>query len=160
MTDIISNESRTTSGDFPSQRHGESDSTATGVGKVANPPSGGEPASIDGEEYPPQLHTGKVGYGPNYHQGPTTSDKFTGFKEEIVGGVKRDQELKQHGHDLRTGEIKRREEAESQYPANPEEKQPQPPSYTQSMDSQRGVLTEGDEPGERVGEGRADMSNP
>lgn len=65
MTDIISKEHQTRAEDFPS----EGSTTTTGVDKVSNPPSSGEPAPPE-TDIPPQLHAGKVGYGPNYHQGP------------------------------------------------------------------------------------------
>lgn len=59
--------------------------------------------------YPPQLHTGKVGYGPNYHPDPTLGEKWTGLKEEVKGKVKHNPEEVQHGKELRSGELKRRE---------------------------------------------------
>lgn len=79
-----------------------------------------------GTEYPEQLHAGKVGYGPNYHQGPGFTDKVTGLKEEIKGKVTRKPELVQRGHDRITGELKKKELEEdfkSDPFANPEEKQ-------------------------------------
>ncbi|KAG7095210.1 hypothetical protein E1B28_005985 [Marasmius oreades] len=66
----------------------------------------------DDTSYPPQLHAGAVGYGPNYRQGPTFTDKVTGVKEEIKGKVTRHPDLVQQGHDRRTGELKRRERDE------------------------------------------------
>ncbi|TEB14350.1 hypothetical protein FA13DRAFT_1782603 [Coprinellus micaceus] len=59
--------------------------------------------------YPPQLHTGKVGYGPNYHMEPTLGEKYEGLKEEVKGKVKRNPEQVQHGKDMISGESKRRE---------------------------------------------------
>ncbi|PIL31460.1 hypothetical protein GSI_06161 [Ganoderma sinense ZZ0214-1] len=59
--------------------------------------------------YPPQRHAGAVGYGPEYGKGTGTSDKLQGLKEEFKGKVLRKPELVQHGRDLRTGELKRKE---------------------------------------------------
>ncbi|KAJ3503455.1 hypothetical protein NMY22_g18246 [Coprinellus aureogranulatus] len=59
--------------------------------------------------YPPQLHTGKVGYGPNFHPDPTLGEKWDGLKEEVKGKVKHNPELVQHGKDKISGELKRRE---------------------------------------------------
>jgi len=56
------------------------------------------------------MHTGAVGLGPNYHKGPTTGEKFTGMKEEIKGKVLRKPDVVEHGHQLRSGELKRQEE--------------------------------------------------
>ncbi|KAK1229125.1 hypothetical protein PQX77_007830 [Marasmius sp. AFHP31] len=64
------------------------------------------------EAYPPQRHAGAVGYGPNYHQGPTFTDKLGGMKEEVKGKVFRKPEVAQHGKDRRTGELKRKEQEE------------------------------------------------
>ncbi|KAH8834889.1 hypothetical protein DL96DRAFT_1422630, partial [Flagelloscypha sp. PMI_526] len=61
------------------------------------------------EEYPEMHHAGKVGYGPNYHHGPTTADKVTGLKEEVFGKIKRSPELVQHGKDLKSGDLARKE---------------------------------------------------
>ncbi|KAF8310258.1 hypothetical protein DL93DRAFT_1659673 [Clavulina sp. PMI_390] len=162
MSGIISKEHRTTSEDFPSQ---EGNRTTTGVDSTSNPPSGGEPADVQDGDLPPQLHAGKVGYGPNYRMGPSTTDKMAGYKEELMGSIKKDQSLKQHGHDLRTGELKRREEAEDQGGdafGAPEDKPQQ--SQTTSNDDQppktdRSVYTGGEE-SKRVGEDSAAMGNP
>ncbi|KAL0581433.1 hypothetical protein V5O48_000587 [Marasmius crinis-equi] len=69
----------------------------------------GEGSPAMDESYPEQRHAGAVGYGPNYHQGPTFTEKMTGVKEEVKGKVFRNQELAKQGHDRRTGELKRRE---------------------------------------------------
>ncbi|ESK91903.1 proteophosphoglycan ppg4 [Moniliophthora roreri MCA 2997] len=77
------------------------------------------------EAYPPQRHAGATGYGPNYHPGPTFSDKMTGVKEELKGTLTGNTELKQQGKDRRTGELKRREAEEDDKSdpfATPEEK--------------------------------------
>jgi hypothetical protein len=80
----------------------------------------------DEQGLPPQLHAGRVGYGPNYHPEPvrlfpvpsfetvdakvlqTIEDKFTGLKEELKGKVKHDPELVKHGHSVRIGEEKQK----------------------------------------------------
>ncbi|KAH9829911.1 uncharacterized protein C8Q71DRAFT_818278 [Rhodofomes roseus] len=63
-------------------------------------------------EYPEQRHAGAVGLGPEFGRGVTTGEKFEGYKEELKGKVLRKPDVVQHGHDLRTGELKRREQAE------------------------------------------------
>ncbi|RXW17539.1 hypothetical protein EST38_g8315 [Candolleomyces aberdarensis] len=60
------------------------------------------------EEYPPQTHSGKVGYGPHFSLSPTLGEKMTGLKEELKGTIKRDPEEVQHGKDIVSGEEKRR----------------------------------------------------
>lgn len=37
------------------------------------------------------------------------NDKFSGFKQEIKGKLKHDPNIVEHGRDLRTGEVKKRE---------------------------------------------------
>ena len=77
--------------------------------------------------YPPQRHAGAVGYGPEYGKGAvcmlsvetstqdlnarlqSTGDKLEGLKEEMKGKVLHKPDLVQHGHDLRTGELKRKQ---------------------------------------------------
>ncbi|KZO95780.1 hypothetical protein CALVIDRAFT_564442 [Calocera viscosa TUFC12733] len=61
------------------------------------------------EDYPPQLHAGKVGYGPMYQAGPGFADRVGGFKEELKGKITHNAELTQHGHEKMTGELKRKE---------------------------------------------------
>lgn len=36
-------------------------------------------------------------------------DKVTGYKEELIGKLFHNPQKAQHGHDLRTGELKRKE---------------------------------------------------
>jgi hypothetical protein len=82
-----------------------------------------------GQSYPPQLHAGAVGYGPNYKRGPVCfrvatdeskerktdqrvqgiGDKFDGLKEEIKGKVTHKPELVQHGREMRTGALQEKE---------------------------------------------------
>ncbi|PPQ69184.1 hypothetical protein CVT24_000032 [Panaeolus cyanescens] len=64
-------------------------------------------APID-EDLPPQLHAGKVGYGPNYRTGPTLEEKVVGLKEELLGKVTHNKERIRHGHEVRSGEEKRK----------------------------------------------------
>jgi hypothetical protein len=64
------------------------------------------------QDYPEQKHAGAVGYGPNFHQGPTVGDKITGLKEEFKGTVTHNKDLHQHGKDLKTGELKRKQQEE------------------------------------------------
>ncbi|KAI0729200.1 hypothetical protein C8Q72DRAFT_778626 [Fomitopsis betulina] len=63
--------------------------------------------------YPEQRHAGAVGLGPEFGRGVTTGDKIEGYKEELKGKILRKPDVVQHGHDLRTGELKRREDAEN-----------------------------------------------
>jgi len=60
-------------------------------------------------DYPPQRHTGAVGLGPEFVKGASLDDKFNGLKQELKGKMKHDSKLVEHGRDLRTGELKRKE---------------------------------------------------
>ncbi|KAK0235176.1 hypothetical protein EDD85DRAFT_792058 [Armillaria nabsnona] len=68
--------------------------------------------SQEHDEYPEQKHTGKVGYGPQYHSGPTFTDKVSGLKEVVKGKITGNQGLVQQGHERKTGELKRKEKQE------------------------------------------------
>ena len=89
------------------------------------------PSAPKNTEYPPQLHAGAVGLGPEFAKGAvrthrslsptklinympvqTTSEKIDGLKEEIKGKIKHDPELVEHGRDRRTGALKRKEARE------------------------------------------------
>ncbi|KAJ4474342.1 hypothetical protein J3R30DRAFT_3707147 [Lentinula aciculospora] len=63
----------------------------------------------DSQSYPEQHHAGAVGYGPNYRQGATLSDKITGLKEELKGKVTKNSELLERGRERKTGELKKKE---------------------------------------------------
>ncbi|KAK0186524.1 hypothetical protein F5146DRAFT_880523, partial [Armillaria mellea] len=65
--------------------------------------------SQEHDEYPEQKHAGKVGYGPQYHSGPTLTDKVSGLKEVVKGKITGNQGLVQQGHERQTGELKRKE---------------------------------------------------
>jgi len=67
-----------------------------------------EPKEPERDELPPQLHAGKVGYGPNLDPAPTIGEKFSGLKEELKGKLKHDPELVKHGRILVSGEEKRK----------------------------------------------------
>ncbi|KAI0067086.1 hypothetical protein BV25DRAFT_1774580, partial [Artomyces pyxidatus] len=60
--------------------------------------------------YPPQLHSGAVGYGPEYNQGPGFSEQLQGVKEQIKGKLTHKPDLVEHGRERRTGELKHREQ--------------------------------------------------
>ncbi|KAF8802503.1 hypothetical protein BYT27DRAFT_7172964 [Phlegmacium glaucopus] len=60
------------------------------------------------DSLPEQRHAGKVGYGPTFTTGPTLGDKIMGLKEEIAGKLTRNPEKVKHGHDILTGEEKRK----------------------------------------------------
>ncbi|KAI0756467.1 hypothetical protein C8Q80DRAFT_1244393 [Daedaleopsis nitida] len=92
------------------------DSPARSPTSQQSPSSG---ATGDGNEsYPPQLHAGAVGYGPEYGKGASTGDKFQGLKEEMKGKMFHKPDLVQHGRDLRTGELKNKQDDDAN-PFNP-----------------------------------------
>ncbi|KAJ3805103.1 hypothetical protein F5876DRAFT_2821, partial [Lentinula aff. lateritia] len=64
------------------------------------------------ESYPEQHHAGAVGYGPNYRQTATFTDKLSGLKEELKGKVTKNPQLVEHGRELKTGELKKKEQEE------------------------------------------------
>ncbi|KAG5341466.1 hypothetical protein C0989_010223 [Termitomyces sp. Mn162] len=59
--------------------------------------------------YPPQRHAGKVGYGPQYHIGPTIGEKVKGYEEELKGHLTHNHALVEHGRMMVSGELKRKE---------------------------------------------------
>ncbi|OCH89181.1 hypothetical protein OBBRIDRAFT_836030 [Obba rivulosa] len=70
-------------------------------------------ASEGGDEaYPEQRHAGAIGYGPGYAKGAPTSDKIAGFKDVVKGKILRKPDVVQYGHELRTGEIKKKRQAQ------------------------------------------------
>ncbi|KAF8150725.1 hypothetical protein B0H34DRAFT_801654 [Crassisporium funariophilum] len=71
-------------------------------------PATGSGASNDSSDMPVQRHAGQVGYGPNYHAGPTLEDKIMGLKEELEGKITRNPERVHHGHDILSGEDRRK----------------------------------------------------
>lgn len=84
------------------------------VAQEAHPhPSEIDPANIPSDEsktsdlgpdgYPPQLHAGKVGYGPEYGKGAGFADKVGGMKEQLVGKMKHDEGMIQHGKERQAG---------------------------------------------------------
>ncbi|KAJ7267401.1 hypothetical protein C8J57DRAFT_1469628 [Mycena rebaudengoi] len=76
-------------------------------------------------DYPEQKHAGKVGLGPNFSDKPGLSDKIVGLKEQVIGKLTKNPELATHGHDLKTGELKKKErdaDAASDPFSNPDEK--------------------------------------
>ncbi|KAL8292170.1 hypothetical protein RQP46_001636 [Phenoliferia psychrophenolica] len=68
--------------------------------------------SVGEDGYPEQKHAGKVGYGPNYHQGPTTSDKLSGMKDIVKGKITKNPELVEEGKLRKTGELQEKKQAE------------------------------------------------
>ncbi|CAE7226404.1 unnamed protein product [Rhizoctonia solani] len=81
-------------------------------------PSDPPPGAKDGEQYPPQIHAGKVGYGPHYAEvhgkDAGLGAKVTGLKEELKGKITRNHELEQKGKDRRTGELTAKQHAEDE----------------------------------------------
>ncbi|KIJ62251.1 hypothetical protein HYDPIDRAFT_114732 [Hydnomerulius pinastri MD-312] len=59
---------------------------------------------------PPQRLAGAAGLGPNYGKDAGFGDKIGGLTEEIKGKILRKPEVTEHGHDRRTGQLKRKEE--------------------------------------------------
>ncbi|PBK71482.1 hypothetical protein ARMSODRAFT_955256 [Armillaria solidipes] len=78
----------------------------------SNPSQRATVGNEEHDEYPEQKHTGKVGYGPQYHSGPTFTDKVSGLKEVAKGKITGNQGLVQQGHERKTGELKRKEKRE------------------------------------------------
>lgn len=68
--------------------------------------------AVDEDGYPVQQHAGKVGYGPNYHAGPTVGDKIEGVKDIIKGKILKKPELVEEGRLKKTGEMAERKQAE------------------------------------------------
>ncbi|EMD36282.1 hypothetical protein CERSUDRAFT_74298 [Gelatoporia subvermispora B] len=76
-----------------------------------NPPSRSSSGAGDSgqdQTYPEQRHAGAVGYGPEYGKGASTGDKFEGYKTELKGKILKKPDLVQHGHEMRTGELKKK----------------------------------------------------
>ncbi|KAA1472627.1 hypothetical protein DENSPDRAFT_838955 [Dentipellis sp. KUC8613] len=105
-------------------------------------------AGSDNSAYPPQRHAGKVGYGPHYGEsGAGVGDKITGLKEQALGKVKKNPELVEHGRELRSGQLKRKEQAEQDAANNPfaepgeKQDQGQERSRGQDADYERATVT-------------------
>ncbi|KAF5342239.1 hypothetical protein D9611_001928 [Ephemerocybe angulata] len=80
---------------------------------MASPsPTPADDKKLEQEGYPPQKHTGRVGLGPNYNPNPTFGEKFEGLKEEVKGKIRRNPEEIEHGKEMVSGELKRRERDE------------------------------------------------
>ncbi|EUC59245.1 2OG-Fe(II) oxygenase family protein [Rhizoctonia solani AG-3 Rhs1AP] len=79
-------------------------------------PTDAPPGTAEGEQYPPQLHAGKVGYGPHYAEvhGKDTGlgAKVTGLKEQLKGKITRNHELEQKGKERKTGALAAKQQAE------------------------------------------------
>ncbi|KAI5477550.1 Calmodulin-like protein [Pseudohyphozyma bogoriensis] len=98
---------------------GATDASGAGSGGIAGDVGqegavqgkGGEGEDMGEDGYPVQRHAGKVGYGPNYHQGPTFGDKLEGAKEVIKGKITRNHDLAETGKDRILGELQEKEKA-------------------------------------------------
>ncbi|KAI8970914.1 hypothetical protein BD414DRAFT_501589 [Trametes punicea] len=73
------------------------------------------PRNSPGGEYPEQRHAGAVGYGPEYGKGASTGDKLMGLKDEMKGKVLRKPDLVEHGREMRTGELKKKQQEEQNF---------------------------------------------
>ncbi|CAE6444948.1 hypothetical protein RSOLAG22IIIB_13269 [Rhizoctonia solani] len=83
---------------------------------VATGPSDTPPGTNEGEQYPPQIHAGKVGYGPHYAEihGNNTGlgAKVTGLKEQLKGKITGNHELEQKGKDRMAGKLAAKQQDE------------------------------------------------
>ncbi|RPD65104.1 hypothetical protein L226DRAFT_556117 [Lentinus tigrinus ALCF2SS1-7] len=70
--------------------------------------SGVQPPA-ENSEYPEQKHAGAVGFGPEYGKGASTGDKFAGMKEEVKGKILHKPDLVEHGRELRSGVVKKKQ---------------------------------------------------
>ncbi|KAH9920235.1 uncharacterized protein BXZ73DRAFT_80179 [Epithele typhae] len=114
------------SGASPAQSPAESRSTDNNVG--------------GNDSYPPQRHAGAVGLGPEYAKGASTGEKVDGWKEEMKGKILRKPEVVQHGHDLRTGAVKKQQMEDDSNPfqnADEERAATTAPEGTEKADRQQ-----------------------
>ncbi|KAI0653919.1 hypothetical protein C8Q70DRAFT_926767, partial [Cubamyces menziesii] len=74
------------------------------------------PAPSNNDGYPEQRHAGAVGYGPEYGKGASTGDKITGLKEELKGKILHKPDVVEHGRELRTGELKKKQQEDQDHP--------------------------------------------
>ncbi|CDO70104.1 hypothetical protein BN946_scf184806.g31 [Trametes cinnabarina] len=84
------------------------------VNRTNSNASGAGAGTDDG--YPEQKHAGAVGYGPEYNKGATTGDKIEGLKEEVKGKILRKPDVVEHGRELRTGELKKKQQENDSNP--------------------------------------------
>ncbi|CUA73298.1 hypothetical protein RSOLAG22IIIB_05246 [Rhizoctonia solani] len=79
-------------------------------------PSDTPPGTNEGDQYPPQIHAGKVGYGPHYAEvhgkDSGLGAKVTGLKEQLKGKITRNHELEQQGKDRKSGQLAAKQQAE------------------------------------------------
>ncbi|KAJ8475265.1 hypothetical protein ONZ51_g6662 [Trametes cubensis] len=73
------------------------------------------PAPSNNDGYPEQRHAGAVGYGPEYGKGASTGDKIAGLKEEMKGKILRKPDVVEHGRELRTGELKKKQQEDQDF---------------------------------------------
>ncbi|KAI0360667.1 hypothetical protein OH77DRAFT_1393593 [Trametes cingulata] len=94
------------------------------MASINNESPANSPAPSNNDGYPEQKHAGAVGYGPEYGKGASTGDKLTGIKEEMKGKILRKPDVVEHGREMRTGELKKKQQ----------EQDPNPPmSYPPAM---------------------------
>ncbi|KAI0045972.1 hypothetical protein FA95DRAFT_1607272 [Auriscalpium vulgare] len=147
--------------DAADARSPSSTAATTGSGSTS---AASNDEGINWDDYPPQLHSGAVGYGPEYGRGAGLDEKMTGVKEELKGRVLRKPDLVEKGRERRTGELKRKQQEEADVSAfeDPGEKEKsgkqdqeqQPPSYRDHPEGQRAANVN---PGEQRGEPNARM---
>ncbi|KAI0330333.1 hypothetical protein GY45DRAFT_1323892 [Cubamyces sp. BRFM 1775] len=73
------------------------------------------PAPANNDGYPEQRHAGAVGYGPEYGKGASTGDKITGLKDEVKGKILRKPDVVEHGREMRTGELKKKQQEDQDF---------------------------------------------
>ncbi|KAI0916161.1 hypothetical protein AcW1_009990 [Taiwanofungus camphoratus] len=69
-------------------------------------------SSMQSGDYPEQKHAGAAGLGPEFGKGVSTGDKLDGLWEEAKGKMLRKPDAVEYGREKRTGELKRREQAQ------------------------------------------------
>ncbi|KAF8956560.1 hypothetical protein BDZ97DRAFT_1756239 [Flammula alnicola] len=77
----------------------------------------GSSAPVPGDQH--SAPAAKVGYGQNYNPGAGIMDKLTGLVQEMTGKITHNPELVHRGHDLFTGEAKRKELLKSKGDGDP-----------------------------------------
>ncbi|KAH8923827.1 hypothetical protein BT69DRAFT_1319275 [Atractiella rhizophila] len=84
-------------------------------GPRATGDEGASDAPPPGEDYPPQLHAGKLeGVGPEYHNEHKFSSKMTGVKEQMKGHITRNHDLVNQGKERYSGELAQKEREHEQ----------------------------------------------
>jgi len=78
-----------------------------------------EAADSPDDDYPKQLHSGKVGYGPAYQLGPTILERVHGLEEQVKGKITHNSETVQRGKERFSGEMKQKQREADMNDADP-----------------------------------------